>query len=87
MVEPTVTPEALPLSYLLVHPILSDTKFLAAVVGVILLVIAYIVSRPSAIRIGRRSGPATVLLVGPSDGGKTALFAQVSLIPEGKDDL
>ena len=40
---------------------------------------------PVAVR-SSRSGPATVLLMGPSDGGKTSLFAKVGVLTSASYD-
>ncbi|WVR05029.1 hypothetical protein IAU60_002041 [Kwoniella sp. DSM 27419] len=74
--EVAPTAEVQSLTSLLTHPFLQDPKFLAAVGGLIGLFIFLSVARPGK-KGYRRSGPATVLLVGPSDAGKTSLFAKL----------
>ncbi|WVQ98487.1 hypothetical protein IAU59_005613 [Kwoniella sp. CBS 9459] len=70
------TPEVQPLSSLLAHPLLQDPKFVAAAGGLVVLLLIVSVLRPGK-KVARRNGPATVLLVGPSDSGKTSLFAKL----------
>ncbi|WVQ71429.1 hypothetical protein IAR50_000966 [Cryptococcus sp. DSM 104548] len=80
---PTVTahgqvqPEVAPLSALLAHPLLQDPTFVAAAGGLALIVLLFAVLRPGK-KGARRNGPATVLLVGPADGGKTSLFSKLA---------
>ncbi|OCF35259.1 signal recognition particle receptor subunit beta [Kwoniella heveanensis CBS 569] len=70
------TPEVQPLTSLLAHPLLQDPKFVAAAGGLVVLFLLVSVLRPGK-KAARRNGPATVLLVGPSDSGKTSLFAKL----------
>ncbi|WWC61303.1 uncharacterized protein I303_103884 [Kwoniella dejecticola CBS 10117] len=70
------TPEVEPLSSLLAHPLLQDPKFVAAAGGLVVLLLFFSFFRSSK-KASRRSGPTTVLLVGPSDGGKTSIFANL----------
>ncbi|WWD15760.1 hypothetical protein CI109_100182 [Kwoniella shandongensis] len=74
--DATVTPEVETVSSLLAHPLLQDPKFVAAAGGLVVLLIFLSLFR-SGKKTARRNGPATVLLVGPSDGGKTSLFAKL----------
>ncbi|KAK8869965.1 hypothetical protein IAR55_000535 [Kwoniella newhampshirensis] len=74
--DATVTPEVQAVSSLLAHPLLQDPKFVAAVGGLVVLLIFLSLFR-SGKKIARRNGPATILLVGPSDGGKTSLFTKL----------
>ncbi|WVF72454.1 hypothetical protein IAT40_007269 [Kwoniella sp. CBS 6097] len=70
------TPEVQPLTSLLAHPLLQDPKFVAAAGGLVVLFLLVSVLRHGKTT-ARRNGPATVLLVGPSDSGKTSLFAKL----------
>ncbi|ODN89184.1 signal recognition particle receptor subunit beta [Cryptococcus wingfieldii CBS 7118] len=72
-----VQPEVAPLSALLAHPLLQDPKFVAAAGGLALIVLLFAILRPGK-KGARRNGPATVLLVGPADGGKTSLFTKLA---------
>ncbi|WVQ78139.1 hypothetical protein IAT38_000220 [Cryptococcus sp. DSM 104549] len=73
---PSIEPEVTPLTTILAHPLLQDPKFLAAAGGLAILLLVVTFLRPGK-KSARRSGPATVLLVGPSDGGKTSLFTKL----------
>ncbi|ORY25713.1 signal recognition particle receptor beta subunit-domain-containing protein [Naematelia encephala] len=77
MSTPEATPEVEPITSLIAHPLLQDPKFLAAVGGLVILLIFLSFFRQSSSLSTRRTGVPTVLLVGPSDAGKTALFAKL----------
>ncbi|KAK6902740.1 signal recognition particle receptor subunit beta [Kwoniella mangroviensis CBS 8886] len=74
--DTATTPEVEPLSSLLAHPLLQDSKFVAAAGGLVVLLIFLSLFRTGK-KSSRRSGPASVLLVGPSDSGKTSLFTKL----------
>ncbi|WWC85295.1 uncharacterized protein L201_000157 [Kwoniella dendrophila CBS 6074] len=74
--DTAATSEVEPISSLLAHPLLQDPKFVAAAGGLVVLLIFLSLFR-SGKKTSRRSGPTTVLLVGPSDSGKTSLFAKL----------
>ncbi|WWD01599.1 hypothetical protein V866_008544 [Kwoniella sp. B9012] len=74
--DTATTPEVEPLSSLLAHPLLQDPKFVAAAGGLVVLLIFLSIFRTGK-KASRRSGPTTVLLVGPSDSGKTSLFTKL----------
>ncbi|WVO21830.1 uncharacterized protein IAS62_003144 [Cryptococcus decagattii] len=71
-----IRPEASSLTALLAHPLLQDPKFVAAAGGLALLLLFLTLFRQGK-KTRKRNGPATVLLVGPSDGGKTSLFSKL----------
>lgn len=82
------------------NELLRDPKVITAVVGLlVILAIVYCEFLGSAIgyllisvsssssKSARRSGPATALLVGSVDAGKTSLFAKVSYMVECRADV
>ncbi|WVO16972.1 hypothetical protein L204_104658 [Cryptococcus depauperatus] len=71
-----VEPEASPLTTMLAHPLLQDPKFVAAAGGLAVLLLFLAFFRREGRNL-RRKGPATILLTGPSDGGKTSLFTKL----------
>ncbi|KIR69809.1 signal recognition particle receptor subunit beta [Cryptococcus deuterogattii CA1014] len=85
MADPAITvksqseirPEASSLTALLAHPLLQDPKFVAAAGGLALLLLFLTLVFRQGKKTRKRNGPATVLLVGPSDGGKTSLFTKL----------
>ncbi|WWC69623.1 uncharacterized protein I206_103566 [Kwoniella pini CBS 10737] len=74
--ETASKPEVEIISSLLAHPLLQDPKFVATAGGLVVLLLFLSFFRTSK-KTSRRSGPTTVLLVGPSDGGKTSIFANL----------
>jgi len=72
---PTLSPDATPLPAAIVAPFWQDPMFLAAALGLLLalLVTVYLLNRKS-----RKDHIKNVLLVGPLDSGKTALFTNMA---------
>lgn len=81
-------PQAKPSLFALNNDFLQNPKVVAAVLGLLLILSivfceslterqALISVTTGGSKTTRRGGPATVLLVGPVDGGKTSLFAKV----------
>ncbi|EIW69523.1 hypothetical protein M231_03243 [Tremella mesenterica] len=56
--------------------ILQDPKFVAAIVGIFILVLFFTFFRSTSRK--PQLNPSTILLVGPSDSGKTSLFSQLA---------
>ncbi|KZO97870.1 P-loop containing nucleoside triphosphate hydrolase protein [Calocera viscosa TUFC12733] len=71
---PTILPEVTPLPAAIVAPFWQDPIFLAAALGLLLALIVtiYLLNKKS-----QKDRIKSVLLVGPSDSGKTALFTNV----------
>lgn len=83
------TPEVKPLSTLVLAPLVGDPKFLALALGLLIVVIAgtfpstittltsVYLSRSTSTTL-KRSRTKNIVLIGPSESGKTSLFAKLA---------